>query len=140
MLLGLTGMMTSLQSPSIPAVGLMVTTGMDAYFAMRFRDNTDTIEFTPVERFAMESWTQAAFVRDSSLTLRTVSTLFIFAEMYMGMVGIVEGHGTCIPVLVFALMRLLQFLSNDIPAVNMAQSNFTAMALSGATIYNAVMN
>ena len=74
---------------------------------MRFRENSDTIDFTPIERFAMESWTQEAFVRDSSLTLRTVSTLFIFAEMYMGMVGMVDGHGVCIPLLVFALMRLI---------------------------------
>jgi hypothetical protein len=112
--------MTSLHSPSIPAIGLTITTAADAYFAMRFRENTDSINFTPIERFALESWTQEAFVRDSSLTLKTVSTLFIFAEMYMGMVGILEGHGTCIPVLVFALMRLLQFLSREIPAINMA--------------------
>lgn len=138
-MLALTGMMTSLQNPSAPAIGLTISTGMDAYFALRYRESTDHIDFSPVERFAMESWTQEAFVRDRGMTLQTVSTLFIFAEMYMGMVGIADGHHTCIPIMIFALMRLLQFFCREIPAVNMAQSNFTAVALSGATIYEAIM-
>ena len=57
----------------------------------------------------------------------------------MGLVGITEGHSTCIPLLIFALMRLLQFFFSDIPAVNMAQSNMTAIALSGATVYESIM-
>ena len=138
-MLTLNGMMASLQSPSAPAIGMTIATGMDAYFALRYRETSDDIEFSPIERFAMESWTQEAFVRDrGALTLQTVSTLFIFAEIFMGLVGLAEGHGTCIPLMIFALMRLLQFFFREIPAVNMAQSNMTAVALSGVTIYEAI--
>ena len=56
-MLAIMGMMASLQNPSMPAIGLTVTTGMDAFFALRFRESSDTINFNPIERFALESWT-----------------------------------------------------------------------------------
>ena len=143
--LGITGLMSSLQSPNIPAIGMTISTGLDAYFALRYRESTDVIEFSPVERFAMESWMQEAFVRDRThrnyrgLTLQVVATLFIFSEIYMGLVNTAEGHlRVGLPVLSFALVRLLQFLFSEIPAVNMAQSNAVGVAAAGLVAYEAI--
>ena len=67
-MLSLTSLVASLQTGTIPAIGMAAATGLDAYYAMRFREGSDVINFTPIERFAMESWTQEAFT-NRGLTL-----------------------------------------------------------------------
>jgi len=37
----------------------------DAYFALRFKTYSDKIKYTPLEMFAMESWTQQAFSKNN---------------------------------------------------------------------------
>lgn len=117
-------------------IGLTVSTAADAYFALRYRDNTDVINFTPIERFTMESWTQEAFLRRSNVTLQIVSSLFIFAEFYFGLIGLQEGHGVLAAIFVaFSMLRLAQFFVRETPALNMMQSNFTAGTLAAVSIY-----
>ena len=60
-MLSVTALIASLSTGTIPAIGMAATTGLDAYYALRFREGSDVINFTPLERFAMESWTQEAF-------------------------------------------------------------------------------
>lgn len=68
----------------------------------------------------MESWTQEAFLRRSNVTLQIVSTLFIFAEFYFGLIGLTEGHGVIAGVFVlFSMMRFAQFFMPSLPALNM---------------------
>lgn len=42
-------------------MGMVLSLTADSYFALRFKDNSDQIKFSVVERFAMESWSQEAF-------------------------------------------------------------------------------
>lgn len=98
---------------------MTAATGLDAYFALRYRENTDVINFSPLERFAMESWTANVFSRERNLTLQLVATGFIFSELYGGLVGMADGHHFCFAPVLFALLRLVQFLFREIPAVNM---------------------
>lgn len=56
-MLSVTALIASLSTGTIPAIGMAASTGLDAYYALRFREGSDVINFTPLERFAMESWT-----------------------------------------------------------------------------------
>lgn len=49
-------------------IGMTISLLADSYFALRFKDNSDKINYTPIENFARESWTQQAFQGDN-LTL-----------------------------------------------------------------------
>lgn len=42
-------------------IGMTISLLADSYFALRFKDNSDKINYTPIENFARESWTQQAF-------------------------------------------------------------------------------
>jgi hypothetical protein len=33
----------------------------DSYYALRFKDEEDYIQYTPIEKFSLESWTQEVF-------------------------------------------------------------------------------
>ena len=39
----------------------------DSYFAMRFKEDSDHIKYTPIENFAQKSWTAEAFVSEGSI-------------------------------------------------------------------------
>lgn len=42
-------------------LGLTAALLADAYCALRFKDDSDKIKYTPIEEFAIQSWTQSAF-------------------------------------------------------------------------------
>jgi hypothetical protein len=44
-----------------PLAGTIAALTADSYFALRYQEMSDTIEFTPFEQFSMVSWTQGAF-------------------------------------------------------------------------------
>jgi len=50
----------------------------DAYFALRYQEMSDTIEFTPFEQFSMVSWTQGAFEQSHNIALQLTATSIIF--------------------------------------------------------------
>jgi len=80
----------------------------DSYCALRFKEDSHKIKFTPIEEFARQSWTQSAFQGDN-LTLQIISCVFMFSQMSLSIIGSVYGQAICAFVLAFYLMRLIQF-------------------------------
>lgn len=60
-------------------LGMVISLIADSYFALRFKEKSDKIKFSVLERFAMESWTQEAFNKTGHVTLQLVSICIIFA-------------------------------------------------------------
>lgn len=54
---------------SYSLAGTTLSLMADSFFALRYQEMSDTIEFTPFEQFSMQSWTQGAFERSQNLTL-----------------------------------------------------------------------
>ena len=46
---------------SIPILGMILALIADSYYALRFKDEEDFIQYTPIEKFSLESWTQEVF-------------------------------------------------------------------------------
>jgi hypothetical protein len=46
---------------SIPILGMNLALIADSYYALRFKDEEDFIQYTPIEKFSLESWTQEVF-------------------------------------------------------------------------------
>ena len=46
---------------SYPLAGTTASLIADSFFALRYQEMSDQIEFTPIEQFSMVSWTQGAF-------------------------------------------------------------------------------
>lgn len=101
----------------------------DSYCAMRFKQDSHKIQFTPIEEFARQSWTQSAFQGDN-ITLQIVACVFIFSQMAMSMIGSVYGEYICGLVLAFYAMRLIQFFGKVNLAIQMLQSNVACVALA----------
>ena len=102
----------------------------DGYFALRYKDNSDKIKYTPIELFAIESWTQQAFQKDGNILLQLFSAAFIFAQLFLSMVGTVNGEGLSYIFLAFSLTRLMQFLFKTVLGAQMFQSNMSCVALA----------
>jgi len=111
-------------------LGMVLSLAADSYFALRFKDNSDKIKFTMVERFAMESWTQEAFNKAGQLTLQIVSVCIISLQMYLTIVGAHNKEMLCFLFLAFYLVRLIQFIFKTSLAVQMSQSNFMCICLA----------
>jgi hypothetical protein len=43
--------------PMVATTGMTAALAADSYFAVRYTDDSDQIEFNPLERFGRESWT-----------------------------------------------------------------------------------
>lgn len=111
-------------------LGMVLALIADSYFALRFKDHSDKINFSVIERFAMESWTQEAFNKAGQVTLQLVSICLIFMQIYLNIVGAHNKETICFLFLAFYIVRLVQFLLQASLAVNMAQSNFVCVALA----------
>jgi len=83
----------------------------------------------------MTSWTQQAFQLKGCLALQLTATAFIFAQIYLSLVGTIAGSSFCAVILGFQLVRLLQFLFKTLLGLQMAQSNMACVCLAviGAT-------
>ena len=55
------GMMGMQSNFSVPLLGMVIALIADSYFALRFKDEDDFIQYTPIEKFSLESWTQEVF-------------------------------------------------------------------------------
>jgi hypothetical protein len=111
-------------------VGMVVALAADSYFALRFKENTDKINFSVFERFAMESWSQEAFNKRGQVTRQIISLCLIFAQLYLSIVGAHNKEMICFLIVTFYVARLVQFLMSTCLAINMAQSNFMAICLA----------
>lgn len=49
------------EGTSYALCGMTLTMCVDSFFALRSQQKTDVIEYTPVELFAMKSWTEQVF-------------------------------------------------------------------------------
>jgi len=131
-------LVSALQTHSVPAIGMAVTTGFDAYFGLRYRDNTDVIEFNVLERFALENWVNNGF-RENNLTQNLAATFLIFSELYFGAVGVFDGHTLLASVFIaFSMLRLSQLFLPSSNMIALPQSNFMGVALTGITCYEAI--
>lgn len=116
-------------------LGMTLSLLADSYFALRYKENTDKIKFSVLERFAMESWTQDAFNKAGQVTLQIVSISMIGMQFFLNIVGAHNKEMICFLFLVFYIVRLVQFLLKTSLAVNMAQSNFVCICLAGVGIF-----
>lgn len=110
--------------------GMALTLLADVYFALRFTDDSDKIEFSMLERFSLESWTQGAFDAENKLTLQMVSISFIFAQMFFALTGVVSGRAYQGLFLAFAFARMFQFMNDSLSGVRAFQSNMTCVLLA----------
>lgn len=91
--------------------GMTITLIADSYYALRYKDESDQIEFNAVELFARESWTSQVF-EGRNLTLQIASVSMIFAQIAITLCGFVLGQGYSILIFAFYMVRLIQFFEN----------------------------
>ena len=59
-------------------VGIVAALIADSYFAMRYHESSDDIEFSNFELFAQESWTSEAFNRTNHMSIQIFAVAIIF--------------------------------------------------------------
>ena len=130
LMLSVCGMVTLMRTYDFLLLGMVLSLIADLYFAIRYKENSDEIAFSVVERFAMESWTQEAFNKVERVTLQYVAITIIAAQIYLTLVGAHNLEKMCMLFLAYYVVRLVQFLLETNLAVNMAQSNFVNLCLA----------
>uniref|UniRef100_A0A7S3CUG0 Uncharacterized protein n=1 Tax=Strombidium rassoulzadegani TaxID=1082188 RepID=A0A7S3CUG0_9SPIT len=116
--------------------GLSIALMADAYFALRFRDDSDEIDFTLLEQFSLQSWTEDSFNKDGFLTLQIAAISLIFSQVFFALVGVIDGASLQVMMLAFYLARFAQFLGNTVSGVRILQSNMTCLLLSCLLLTN----
>jgi hypothetical protein len=99
MVLSVAGILSLMREFNYTTLGVTLGLLFDSYFAMRFKDGEDNIKYTPIENFARESWTQEAFSKNQNPTLQVLAACFIFFQIYLNLVNLIEGSS--ISVLIF---------------------------------------
>lgn len=97
---------------SYPLAGTTAALAADSFFALRYQEMSDNIEYTPFEEFTMISWTQGAFEQTQNLPLQLTATSLIFSQMFLSLVGSVQGESFSILIASFYMMRLMQYIFN----------------------------
>lgn len=77
--LAITGLVSLNQEFNFTLLVFTLTLLGDSYCALRFKQGSDKIKYSPIEQFARESWTQSAFQKQGNLTLQIVACVFIFS-------------------------------------------------------------
>lgn len=112
-------------------LGMVLSLIADSYFALRFKDETDKIKFSVLERFAMENWSQEAFNKAGQVTLQIIAVSLIFFQFFLSIVGAQNKEAVSLMFLIFYIVRLVQFLGLKTGlAMNMLQSNLVCMCLA----------
>lgn len=138
-ILSLVGIMALTSVSDFFLLGMVITLIADSYFALRYKDNTDKVTWTSIERFAMESWSQNAFSYNKDITLQIISASFIFAQIFFSLHGAQNKEMICFLFLGFYLTRVVAFLLETVLAIQMVQSNMTCVCLAiigGMTLFN----
>ena len=130
MILSVMGILAIMTQFDICSLGMSVALVADGYFALRYKDNSDKIKYTPIELFAIESWTQQAFQKDGNILLQVFSATFIFVQLFLTLVGTVNREGLSYVFLAFYATRLMQFLFKTVLGAQMFQSNMSCVALA----------
>lgn len=120
-------------------VGMVITLIADSYFALRFKDETDQIKFSVLERFAMENWSQDAFNKAGQVTFQVIAVTLIFTQLFLSIVGAQNKEAISFVFAVFYLVRLVQFLGLKTGlAMNMVQSNFVCLGLAVLGVFTLI--
>lgn len=85
--LSIAGILAIQKGFEVMLFGAIVSLIADSYFAIRFKDEEDCIDYTSIEQFTLESWTQGAFNKNGRIELQIVSTVMIFMQLYFSIVG-----------------------------------------------------
>ena len=140
-LLSFVGMFALQKTFDFMLLGMVITMIADSYFALRYKDTSDKINWTCIERFAMESWTQNAFQQNKDIALQLVCAIFIFTQLALNIHGAQQKELICFLYFVFYMTRVASFLLETVLAMKIAQSNMTAVCLAivgGVTIFSGV--
>jgi hypothetical protein len=121
-------------------LGMTMALVADSYFALRYKDESDQIEYTYMELFAQESWTQQAFDRTNAIGLQMTAVAMIFMQLFFALAGCVNGQACQGLFLVFYMARLLQFFFSTVKGIQMLQSNFVGTVLAGIAVFNMGLN
>lgn len=111
-------------------VGLLVALIADSYFAIRYQESSDNIEFNNFELFAQESWTSGAFNKTYQIGLQIFGGAFIFAQIFFTLAAATNGQYFQGIILAFYIARLVQYLMNTMKGVEMFQSNMVCVLLA----------
>lgn len=113
----------------------------DSYFAMRYNDDSDKIDFNVIELFCRESWTQCSFEQSKvSIVYKIFCASIIFAQLFLNIMGAVNSQGLCTLFLVFTLLRLGGYLGDTLTGFKMAQSNMVGLILAVAGVLFSTQN
>jgi len=130
------GLINVLGNSEFSIMGMTLTLIADAYFALRYKETSDSIEYNVFELFAQESWTQQAFDKTNNQNLQIGAVSMIFAQLFLTMAGVVNGNKLQAVLLSFYMARLMQFFFSTIKGLQMYQSNLTCVVLSAIALYN----
>lgn len=116
--------------------GMTLSLIADSYFALRYKESSDVIEYSALELFAQESWTQQAFDKTNCLNLQIAAITMIFAQIFMTMTGTVNGYSLQALFLSFYMARLLQFFFTTVKGLQMYQSNMVCVIFAAMSCTN----
>jgi hypothetical protein len=77
--LALIGLISVFGNLEFSITGMTLALVADAYFAIRYKETSDNIEYNIFELFAQESWTQQAFDKTNNQNLQIGAISMIFA-------------------------------------------------------------
>jgi len=103
-LVGLTSVMGQFDYTTL---GMTLSLVADSYYALRYKETSDKIEYNVFELFAQESWTTQAFNKTNNVNLQIGAISMIFAQLFLTMAGTVNGYSYQAVFLSFYLARLL---------------------------------
>lgn len=117
-------------------LGMTLSLIADSYYALRYKETSDHIEYNVFELFAQESWTTQAFSKTNNVPLQIGAISMIFAQIFLTMAGTVNGYSYQALFLSFYMARLLQFFFQTVGGLEMYQSNLTCVIFSVIAICN----
>lgn len=138
--LALIGITCVLKRFDLSTLGMTFALVADAYYALRYKETSDTIEYNSFELFAQESWTQQAFNKTNNQNLQIGAITMIFVQLFLTMAGTVNGYKLQGLLLSFYLARLMQFFFCTIKGLQMYQSNLTCVVLTVMAFSNMGFN
>jgi len=100
-------------------LGMTLSLVADSYYALRYKETSDEIEYNVFELFAQESWTTQAFNKTNNLNLQIGAISMIFAQIFFTLAGTVNGYSYQALFLSFYMARLLQFFGQTIKGLEM---------------------
>lgn len=136
-LVGITSLMGTFEYATL---GMTLALMADSYYALRYKETSDSIEYNLIELFAQESWTTQAFNKTNNVNLQIGAISIIFAQLFLTMAGTVNGYSYQALFLSFYMARLLQFFFSTVKGLEMYQSNMTCIIFAAIAFCNMGFN